>query len=119
MIKNYEDWATMDDLYMLLHTYVSDRLLKRLFDAGKKAGIESEQEKHKFIPIPLDDEEYEELDGRRVFIKSESGRTRIGLFKKEVPRINCITRYNWYDDNGEIIDESLDEIIAWQPLPEV
>lgn len=60
MIKTYEDWAAMDDLYMLLHTYVSDNLLKQLFDAGKKAGIELEQKKHKWIPITEKLPDYDE-----------------------------------------------------------
>lgn len=116
-MTTYEQWKENDYLYPMIHIYVSDRLIKQIFDAGKKIGIDSEKSKHKWIPVPLDDEEYEKLDGKRVFIKSELGCTQIGKFKKEQSMTNFITRYHWYDDNDEVIDESFDEIVAYQLLP--
>jgi hypothetical protein len=103
MIKNYEDWASMDDLYMLLHTYVSDKLLKQLFDAGKKAGIESEKEKHRWIPVterlPEDDEQ--------ILTKSRDGSILMMFYYKK--------QFCLYIDGQNCC---ANDIIVWQPLPE-
>ena len=117
MITTYAQWKENDYLYPMVNTYLSDRLIKQIFDAGKKIGIDSEKSKHKWISVLLNDEKYEKLIGKRVFIKSELGCTNIGRFNKESSIINGVSCYHWYDDNGDIIDESFDKIIVYQLLP--
>jgi hypothetical protein len=123
MMTTYEQWKENDYLYPMVHTYLSDRLIKQIFDAGKKIGVDSEKSKHKWIPVVRNTEEYDKLVGKRVFIKSELGCTNIGCLKEismnglDKNNICYIPVFYWYDDDNNKIDESFDKIIAYQLLP--
>ena len=116
MIKNYEDWAAMDDLYMLLHTYVSDKLLKQLFDAGKKAGIESEQEKRRWIPTTERLPTKEDGEVIRSYAYDSSVVYYIVVIIK-TKELNYSIPSKFYFDKNNFSDKYT--VIAWKPLPEV
>jgi len=123
MITTYAQWKENDYLYPMVNTYLSDRLIKQIFDAGKRIGIDSEKSKHKWIPIVQNTESYDKLIGKRVLIKSALGCTNIGRLKEvsmnglNKKDICYIPVFYWYDDDNNKIDESFDKIIAYQLLP--
>ena len=124
MITTYAQWKENDYLYPMVNTYLSDKLIKQIFDAGKKIGIDFEKSKHKWIPVPRYSEECKKLLGKRVLVKSFLGCINIGRLKEEQVEDSCekefcyISVYHrWYDDEGKKIDESFDKIIAYQLLP--
>jgi|WetSurMetagenome_2_1015567.scaffolds.fasta_scaffold42882_2 hypothetical protein len=125
MITTFEQWKENGYLYSMINSWISDRLIKRIFDEAKSIGIDIEKAKHKWIPINKKIESCNKLIGNRVLIKSELGCTHIGKLKKVYVAENELNKNNicynailsWYDDNGQCIDESFDKIIAYQLLP--